>query len=184
MPTKKTSRRKAAPKRALNPRRATVSTGRKAMLAKASRIPGARKMTATQRMALVRAEDLLDEGERFRAVEARKEPSDYPDTSWMDARAMRDYRDGRTAFYDVSLVDLTTGRVIDSLGESHVRDNDSGDAYLKSIVLDMVIANKAAVIAAIKRKQGRRVENPGRRKATRRPAAKRRATPKRRPSRR
>ena len=175
MLTKKKPARKAA-QRTPNPRKKTVSPGRKHMMLKASRVPGARKMTAAQRMAIVRAEDLLDEGERVGAIEASIERSDYPDTSWMDARQLRRYRDGSDAFYDVALIDRNTGWAIDSLGESHVRDDDSGRDYLKSLLLDMVIAHKAEVIAAIKRKQGRRTENPARRKSTakRRPTARRR----------
>lgn len=150
-PARKTAaKRKAPTRRVANP---FPSPGRKAMLKKAAKVPGARKMTAARRMEFVRAEDLLDEAERAGAVRVEYQPSSYPDTSWMDARALKSYHEGRDAFYDTVLIDESGNRdvVIDSLGESHVRDNASGEAYLKSVALEMVMNHRPAIIAAIKR---------------------------------
>jgi len=171
MTTKKSARRKA-PKRTRNP---SPSPGRVKMFKRASALTKSYGGSPAARLALVRAKELLDWAEYNDAAHVEHRESEFPDTSWMDARDLKAYKRGDIDFYDTLLIDDTTGRVIASLGESSVGKKAADRDYLKHVGLELVSENKAAVIAAIKRAQ-RRVENPGRRKAP----AKRRATARRR----
>lgn len=109
------------------------------------------KKTATNKNRVASAQNLLNRAESVGAAHVEYRESDYPDTSWMDARQLKQYKNGDIEFYDTLLIDDTDGSVIGSLTESSVGKGASARAYLHGVGLELVEEYRADVLAAIKR---------------------------------
>jgi hypothetical protein len=132
-----------------------TSTARERLLKRASALTGIMGGSPAERIARVRAQDLLDEAEAIGAVRVEYIASDDPDTSWMDASQLRDYRDGDLEFVDTMLWDRTTDDLIGSLSDSCIGSSASDREYLRYVALNLVSEHKDAVVAAIKRARKR-----------------------------